>query len=588
MIESLELHNWRSYEQLELKLQPGVTFIVAPNGVGKSSIIEGARFALYGNEPSRGGHRKADAVGQTSAAVTLRLDGDSTLRINRVMAQRKNATPVTTAELDGEELDSEALNEVLRARFGAPLAVLDRLSMIHGSEVVGSSQPLDLRVHLSDFLGVSGLDRALVETGELLKEAEAEVKRHRAASEVSRDELRRQEALAEQAKSQLAEIEERVTAAQAHLNEARAATRESERAGTLVARANERDAKLRALADDAEGLVGSISDVEELSQALADADERLRNQLDANRRRRAELDGRIAAATAQLVELNDATGTCPVCRRPLDPADVATARESHEAEIAAWTAERAAIVDDALNRRLDAIARARSVLAQLGPALEIPSGAPELDVAQSAEAVAASAYEAVANGAVLARAEAHQAIGEFESATTAASALDAVTHAYATQATLEATRDALARTRASLLEQGIEPLAESLDMHWSQLFRNRPGLLLAGNGGMTRTVGKAALVSSQFSDGERMVAQLLLRLLVLKATTRLPFMWIDEPLEHLDPDTRRALSLLLATAPFSDSAGLRQVVMTTYEEPLVRRLRAAIPNTHVRYVLGAA
>jgi DNA repair exonuclease SbcCD ATPase subunit len=125
-------------------------------------------------------------------------------------------------------------------------------------------------------------------------------------------------------------------------------------------------------------------------------------------------------------------------------------------------------------------------------------------------------------------------------------------------------------------------------MHWSQLFRNRPGLLLAGNGGMTRTVGKAALVSSQFSDGERMVAQLLLRLLVLKATTRLPFMWIDEPLEHLDPDTRRALSLLLATAPFSDSAGLRQVVMTTYEEPLVRRLRAAIPNTHVRYVLGAA
>jgi DNA repair exonuclease SbcCD ATPase subunit len=588
MIESLELHNWRSYEHLELKLQPGVTFIVAPNGVGKSSIIEGARFALYGLEPLHGGHRKADAIGETSASVTLRLDGDSTLRINRAVAQRKNSLPVTTAELDGGALESEELNELIRTRFGAPLAVLDRLSMIHGFDVVGSPQPLDLRAHLSDFLGVSGLDRALVETGELLKEAEAEVKRHRAASEVSRDELRRLETLAEQANARLTEVDQRLTAAQAHLKEARAGTREAERVAALVARANDRGANLRSLADEAESLVGALSEVEELSQALADAEERLRDELDGNRRRRAELDGRVAAATAQLAELNEASGTCPVCRRPLDPADVATAQASHEAEIAAWTAERAEIVDAEVDRRLDAIARVRSALAQLGPALEIPSGPPELDSAKSAESVAASAYEAVANEAVLARAEARQAVEEFQRANTAATALDALTEGFARQATLEATQDALARTRSSLLEQGIEPLAESLDMHWSQLFRNRPGLVLAEDGGLTRTVGEAALVSSQFSDGERMVAQLLLRLLVLKATTRLPFMWIDEPLEHLDPDTRRALSLLLATAPFSDSAGLRQVVMTTYEEPLVRRLQAAIPNTHVRYVRAAA
>src|SRR4051794_881283 len=105
MIEVLELHNWRSYERLRLELEPGVTFIVAPNGVGKSSIIEGARFALYGLEPVRGGHRKADASDKTSASVSLTLEGNSTLRITRVLADRKNAAPVTTAELDGEALD---------------------------------------------------------------------------------------------------------------------------------------------------------------------------------------------------------------------------------------------------------------------------------------------------------------------------------------------------------------------------------------------------------------------------------------------------------------------------------------------------
>lgn len=588
MIESLELHNWRAYENLQLELQPGVTFIVAPNGVGKSSIIEGARFALYGVEPSRGGHHKADASGETTATVTLRLDSDSTLRVSRVVAQRRNAPPRTTAELDGKTLNAEQVDEFLRNQLGGPVSALDRLSMIHGSDVIGAAHPLDLRAHLSDFLGVNGLDRALAETSELLKEAEAEVKRYRAAADVSRDELQRLAARAEKANSRLADIEQRVSSSQAHLNEARLATRQAERVAALVARSSDRAAGIRALARDAEHLVGPLDQLEDLSPRLTDAENKLRDQLDSNRRRRAELDGRIAAATAQLSELNDATGVCPVCRRPLDSADLATAQASHESEIARWTVERGAIVDDELNRRLHVIARAHAALAQLGPAPEIPTEAPNLSEAAAAEAAAASAYEAVANEAVLVRAETRQANKDFEHATTAAVALEAVTKAYAKQATLEASHDALTRTRTSLLEQGIEPLAESLDMHWSQLFRNRPGLLLFGDGELKRTVGDAALLSSQFSDGERMVAQLLLRLLILKATTRLPFMWIDEPLEHLDPDTRRALALLLATAPSVDSAGLRQVVMTTYEEPLVRRLQDAIPNTHVRYVRAAA
>ena len=90
----------------------------------------------------------------------------------------------------------------------------------------------------------------------------------------------------------------------------------------------------------------------------------------------------------------------------------------------------------------------------------------------------------------------------------------------------------------------------------------------------------------QFSDGEKMVTQLLLRVLVLRATTRLGFFWVDEPLEHLDPDARRALAVLLAQAP--EEPSFRQVLVTTYEEPLIRRLRGSIPDTHLIYVRPSA
>ena len=41
-------------------------------------------------------------------------------------------------------------------------------------------------------------------------------------------------------------------------------------------------------------------------------------------------------------------------------------------------------------------------------------------------------------------------------------------------------------------------------------------------------------------------------------------------------------AVLLAQAP--EEPSFRQVMVTTYEEPLIRRLRGSIPNTHLIYV----
>src|SRR5439155_26679496 len=128
-------------------------------------------------------------------------------------------------------------------------------------------------------------------------------------------------------------------------------------------------------------------------------------------------------------------------------------RASHEAEIEAWLAERDAIVDGELQGRLAVLGGAQRQLTQLAPSPELPSALPDLDAIKAAEERAVAEHETAANEVVLARAGARQANEEFERARSEASALEAVTTAFARQATLEATLEALTQTRASVLHQ---------------------------------------------------------------------------------------------------------------------------------------
>src|SRR5258708_29032799 len=101
MIRRLALTNWRAYEQVTLDLEPGTTFIVARNGIGKSSLIEGAAWALYGDA----GGRPMDAIrlGAVSAAasVDVVLPDRRTLAITRQPPRRlgRNAAPPVSPAL---------------------------------------------------------------------------------------------------------------------------------------------------------------------------------------------------------------------------------------------------------------------------------------------------------------------------------------------------------------------------------------------------------------------------------------------------------------------------------------------------------
>jgi len=133
-------------------------------------------------------------------------------------------------------------------------------------------------------------------------------------------------------------------------------------------------------------------------------------------------------------------------------------------------------------------------------------------------------------------------------------------------ATLKLSADELCTRR-------IDPLANEIRDRWKLLWPNRAPLRLRVDGRLVAARAGRDVPYQEFSGGEKVVSTVVLRLLALSMTTTTPFLWLDEPLEHLDPRNRRMVASLLVKA--SRSERTRQIVATTYEEAVARRLDEA-------------
>jgi DNA repair exonuclease SbcCD ATPase subunit len=147
-----------------------------------------------------------------------------------------------------------------------------------------------------------------------------------------------------------------------------------------------------------------------------------------------------------------------------------------------------------------------------------------------------------------------------------------------------AAADAFRATADAITKEQIEPLVAEVGRRWKLIF-GAEGLRLSPQGEVTRQIGSRVLPFRSLSGGEKVWALLLTRLLITGASTNAPFVWLDEPLEHLDPRLRRVVAGTLARA--SDTGGLRQVVVTTYESELARQLMEDVPSASLIYVRGA-
>jgi len=577
VITKLKLKNWRSYVDADLTFCRGTTFVVASNGVGKTSLIEAARWALFASRPAADPVR----VGADGATVHLELalpDG-RVLGVTRPIKSARGRAPQPTLTLDGQEQPVDRLEVILTHAYGCTPAFLEGVVMPAARDEAASPSDIGLREHLSSLYGIQGLDEAVVRLDALIRESDSEiraVKVQRRDAQVDRARLRQEAAsLAARAGESEGRLEEagRALKVARKWSGHRAALEQWKAASAAVA-----EAAASATAKAESFLANAYEAGTGLQDRLAGALEETNRDLEAARVDRRVAETSVDAVRGNLGRLGEAGHDCPVCRRPLDENTVSLAHEAAQNDLAglAATIQSAKDRESALatrQRALEDLLRAWHRLPVTPePPVEPEGGAsegPSLDEAESAHRCAIE-RSALARDAAQKAAEALRAADDEEERQLELESL------FARDVRLRMAKETTVQSRDDLLTRTIEPLAGQIDATWAALFPRRGQVNTRADGAVTRTVSGHDLSYEQFSTAEQAGALLVLRLLVATMTTSADFVWFDEPLEHLDPDVRRHVANLLSRVTLDGP--LRQVVVTTYEEPLARKLAERDPE----------
>lgn len=594
MIRSLHVEGWRAFADLDLQLDEGVTFIVAENGVGKTSLVQAAAWGLYG-DLSGVNAQPARRLGaeRTRVEVELELPDGRRLRITRGIDDRGETASIY---LDESDIDDEAMARVMAEAYGASQEFLSKTTLIPSDSVADDSiSSFQLREHLCQVFGVDELQEAARRLRQLHRDAESAAKHVRQRARRAETDLASLRAALVQAEEQSEETEaaretarQSLAAIQARLSSAEAANAAYEAAARARQTFSEllKDA-LPYLRSDAPGeSAADPTDPATLAERLDAAETAITGSLDDLRRDAAMTAGRLDAARAASSELHTAGAECPVCRRELSRDDVVRADQAHQRDTATLTARvqelnQLADQEDARLATLRALTRRVRRLVDL----DVPTETRRTDVEALTTELdgAREELDRLVEAAAEARVRRTTLTNQIDEEESGAREAQASLLAHQREAVTNIAAEVMAASADKILSERIDPLAAAIAHRWKRVFGERGWLQLRHDGRLVLVRGVHEIPFDQFSSGEKVIALLATRLLVLGASTRASFIWLDEPLEHLDPKNRRLTASLMATA----GKHVRQILITTYEEALARRL-ADSAHAQLRYVRAAS
>lgn len=600
VIRRLELSNWRAYSEMKLDLEAATTFVVARNGVGKTSLITGTLWALFGDlvavDPTKE-RREADAT--TSAHVGLLLPDGRELLVTRFLSGKRVTVEAAVA---GKPLDGDpALRHLLADAYGADPRVLSRLAVIPEGAVRGGHVEGDLlRRHLSEAFGVHALESAADDAEQIAKAAVRNTKDIRSLDVLLQSDREEAQRRLDAVRSELTGRQSEVVSRSAELTAVRQrrdgleawrrfADASSSYAETLIGLAAEvsaivdgETAELAYLAAEEDPADFATSQRESLLSQLDTSERATQYKLDEARRRRSEIEGRIAGLGQLFSQLDSADASCPVCLQPLDEDTVVHARTEHQRHRAELETELEELPETGvLIDQLEQLRQLRRRLSNLQPPTAPAGQHPEESAAELDQQLSEAqdrVDEAASHVAAL-REEERLLRRRLEDDAEAAEARADLMRHYRREALSTAAARAMRATAQEVVGGRVEPLEQALLERWKRLMR-RGELKLGAEGPWLEHDG-GRMEMGRLSGSEATIALLLTRMLVLVGSTRCRFLWLDEPLEHLDPTNRRAVAATLVSAV--ERGELEQVVVTTYEEPLARRL-AARSGADLKYV----
>lgn len=584
MITHVHLHGWKAYRTFDIDLEPGTTFLVAPNGVGKSSFIDAVRWALCETAVADPDYMRR-GVKDTTVTVDLVVD-DKAVRVTRQLTRGRGKTPKMTVEasVDGEAVKADDAFRTLADTWNAENRFWTDAAFL--TERFADTKP-DLRRHLTKLYALDHLQTAADALTASAKETLSEADNARKGTHATSKSV--ENAIADAAAAQTAADE--ASAEAERLREAASAAAEDLRLARDAARArqiHENWTRQRnELIADVEKRLGSVPSDIPLPAFIRAAEAGARQQLEELAGTRARLDERVAAVDQALDRLHHAGADCPVCRRPLDAHTRALAEEQHQHDRDTAVGARERIDVTGPRELAQALRSLTSRADQLGSEPEVPPGdVPDVEAADQRSRAAAIAFESALGEAARTREvadSAHAALRALQSQAGPSPAVGLYTRA----AAFSSAAAALTETISEVLEAQLGPVRAEVNRRWESVFPNRQGLAVDADGAIVRVFDDEHpdLKFESFSAGERVVATVLLRVAALTAMTRIPFCVIDEPLEHLDPDARRYVAQTLAH--LSGAGALRQIFVTTYEQDLALQLADRFPDVHLEFLRSA-
>jgi DNA repair exonuclease SbcCD ATPase subunit len=569
MIGDVRVANWKRHLQFEHSFAPGINFVLGANGMGKTSLLQAIRFGLFGADDSRDA-REAIRFDATSASVQVELLGDEPAVVGRSVDTRGRMTETLNVA------SATSADDLLRSRFGADPAFLRSLVFLSEGDVyapgagnVGLDQQLESLLSMRGLTQLSGEIRRA--RGPLSKEQRSQ----RTALQFSRDEI-----------AHLTQDEARLRTELEQLRSEEAELQEHYLAAADRARDREQWTRLQADIDTWQGRVAEVARSaglslgdDELEQSLVELDRRRESLEEALRsltQQVGELVGRMAAIRSFLGQLDQGEmQLCPLCRQSLDEAHRGNAIAEHNRELEAFAAQeeatRAHLVQTQadLERARATSESARRVWASrpAGP----PPGPPPAEDAVAQLQSSQEAVESLRTRRALVEQELLETRERLATAEASRRLEDQVTAAFREDALLEAAASGIQEFLADVRKSVMAPLAEELGQQWKayrpdaewSLALDDAGAICLARDGLTRPY-------SVLSGGEKTVAIVLLRVAMLTALTTSDVIVLDEPLEHLDPRARR---LMVSSLHHAVRKGLlNQIIISTYEESLVRRL----------------
>lgn len=578
MIRALRLKDWRNYADVELQFEEGVTFVVATNGVGKTSMVEAARWALFGVMGPTPGSAVRAGADSAEARIEVVVPSGRILAVSRRLMRPKTRStpqPAPDVTIDGATVPAADLSDLLASEFEADPAFLARLTMPALDRNDDKPHTLGLEHHLGQLFGIDSLRSAITRLEELKKANDRDIRGIKQANAVSAKRLSDLNALVDQTTLDVRARTALLDDASIKADQIREWSRTELARTEWASLARARLERLEHLAVRAAQLVAGEITGTTVQGAVRDAITSVDEELNTLRVNAAVAAARAADVIANAQRLDDSHTDCPVCRRPLDENTVAGAHAESDLELEQLNLRRdelAGLEADLATRRFGLL-ELQSELASIESLPPQPIHNDSIVFTDRDRDDSARAVARAMDALVEARTTATQAERDLAAAREADEAMRELERLFRREAKLRVAIETTRATLEEILETTVSPIASEVNQRWSALFPGRGALETRADGTITRRVNGHDVPFDSFSTGEGMSATILLRLVVAHVASVADFVWFDEPLEHLDPEVRRHVANMLSRVT-SGGGPIRQVVVTTYEEPLVRQLRA--------------